>query len=170
MSDAATLYGAGSLEARGVDAGDGILPLCPMFDGDVDAVLGYLADLAGEGRRRTAPLHGRSSPRASADDRKTPAAPRIDLILYMSAESEKSRRALRAVREVLKDYDPDQVRFSTCDLSVTPQDAEADSVVFTPTLVTQGSGPRTSIIGNLEDRDILRDLLDASGVDRRWDD
>lgn len=141
-----------------------------MFDGDIDAVLDYLAHLAGEGRRQTASSLGRRSRPASADDRKTPAAPRVDLILYVSAASEKSRRALRAVREVLKDYNTEQVRLSTCDLSVTPQDAEADSVLFTPTLVTQGPGPRTAIIGNLEDRDILRDLLEANGVDRRRDD
>lgn len=47
----------------------------------------------------------------------------------------------------------------------------ADSVIFTPTLVTQGLGPRTAIIGNLEDQEILLDLLEANGVDRRrWDD
>lgn len=157
MTDAPTVYEPGTF--------------CPMFDGDVDSLLEYLADLTGESRRRTAPAGGRLPRRATATDRRQPPAqPRIDLILYMSAESEKSRRALRAVRDVLKDYDARQVKFSTCDLSVRPQDGEADSVLFTPTLVTQGQGPRTAIIGNLEDRDVLRDLLDANGVDRRWDD
>jgi hypothetical protein len=36
--------------------------------------------------------------------------------------------------------------------------------------VKQGPGPRTSIIGNIEQHEALTDLLDASGVDRRWDD
>jgi hypothetical protein len=67
-------------------------------------------------------------------------------------------------------YNSAQVKFSTCDLSQSPQEGEVDSVVFTPTLVKQGPGPRTSIIGNLDQEDILKDLLDASGVDRRrWD-
>ena len=92
-------------------------------------------------------------------------------MLYTSAASAKSQKALRAVREVLAQYVASQVKFSTCDLSTSPQDAEADSVVFTPTLVKQGPGPRTSIIGNLDQEEILKDLLDASGVDRRrWDD
>jgi hypothetical protein len=63
------------------------------------------------------------------------------------------------------------VKFSTCDLSERPQDGEVDAVLFTPTLVKQGPGPRTSIIGNLQQEDILKELLDTSGVDRRrWDD
>lgn len=106
---------------------------------------------------------------ASARDRDRPQEPKIDLVLYTSPESEKSRRAIRAVQEVLKRYDARQVRFTTCDLSQRPQDGDADSVVFTPTLVKQGPGPKTAIIGNLEREEILCDLLDSSGVDRRWD-
>lgn len=107
--------------------------------------------------------------RASARDRDTPVAPKVDLVLYTSPESEKSQRAMRAIQNVLKRYDERQVRFSTCDLSQRPQDGEADSVVFTPTLVNKGPGPKTAIIGNLEREEVLCDLLDASGVDRRWD-
>ena len=140
-----------------------------MFD-DVDALLERLSDVASEGKRRTGHLRPRPSPSATADDRKRPGEPRVDVVLYVSAASEKPQRALCAVREVLKDYDAGQVKFSTCDRLVRPQDAEADAVIFTPTLVTPGPGPRTAIIGNLEDKDILRDLLDANGVDRRWDD
>jgi hypothetical protein len=168
MWDAQAVYPVGSVADRGVHDIDAEAPFCPMFD--IDAVLERLSDVAGERRRRTGPLRPGPSPRAAADDRKTPVEPRVDLILYVSAASEKSLRALRAVKEVLRDYQAEQVRFSTCDLSVHPQDGENDSVLFTPTLVTQGPGPKTAIIGNLEDKDILRDLLDANGVDRRWND
>ena len=41
--------------------------------------------------------------------------------------------------------------------------------VFTPTLVKRGPGPRTWLIGNLDHADLLVDLLDVSGVDRRRD-
>jgi len=170
MFDAATVYAAGSLNDGGVCEPDGVESFFPLFD--VDDLIERWSGVAGEGRRRTAPGPRRPAPhpRTKAPDQKRPVEPKVDLILYTSPESDKSQRALRAVREVLKDYAPDQVHFTTCDLSVQPQAGDADSVVFTPTLVTQGTGPRTAIVGNLEDKDVLRDLLDANGVERRWDD
>lgn len=119
--------------------------------------------------RQTGPRERRTQKQRS-DDRQAQNEPKVELVLYTSAESEKSQRAVRAVKEVLKRYDISQVRFSMCDLSQRPQDGEIDDVVFTPTLVKQSPGPRTSIIGNLEREDVLCELLDASGVDRRWDD
>jgi len=109
-----------------------------MFD--IDAVIERWSDVAAEGRRRTAHGHGRPTPRprAAAADRKTRIEPKVDLVLYTSPESDKSQRALRAVREVLKDYDPEQVRFTTCDLSVHPQEGEEHSVVIS-------SRPRTPL-------------------------
>ncbi|MBI2188729.1 MAG: hypothetical protein HYU37_16650 [Acidobacteria bacterium] len=121
---------------RGVQEID--VPFCPTFD--IDRTIERWPDTAGESRRRLAHSFRRPARRStdSSADRATPPQPKVDLILYMSAESEKSQRALRAVREVLRDYDAAQVHFSTCDLSV---------------------------------QEILRDLLEANGVDRRrWDD
>jgi circadian clock protein KaiB len=139
---------------------------------DVDAFLDRMLELTGETRHRLRGPAGHQAPRRhKANHAPDPPPPKIDLVLYLSAESEKSQKALRAVREVLSQYVASQVKFSTCDLSKSPQDADADSVVFTPTLVKQGPGPRTSIIGNLNQKDVLTDLLDASGVERRpWDD
>lgn len=146
----------------------------PLFDDslDIDALIDSLSRLESDRPRRLGGVRGRATPprRSSAGDSQPPQEPKIDLVLYTSPASEKSRRAMRAVEQVLRRYDMSQVRFVTCDLSKRPQDGDADSVVFTPTLVKQGPGPRTSIIGNLEREEILCDLLDASGVDRRWDD
>jgi circadian clock protein KaiB len=138
---------------------------------DINAFLDRMQELTGEASRRLRGPVGYHPPRRhKANDVPDP-PPKIDLVLYTSAESEKSQKALRAVREVLSQYVSSQVKFSTCDLSKRPQDADADAVVFTPTLVKQGPGPRTCIIGNLDQKDVLTDLLDASGVERRpWDD
>ena len=61
------------------------------------------------------------------------------------------------------------IAFTICDVANDPQGAEEDSIVFTPTLVKRGPGPRTWLIGNLDQPDLLIDLLDVSGVDRRRD-
>ena len=144
---------------------------CPLWDDefDIDGFLDRISMEASPVRRRIAGPVVRSGRRAMAhDDSIVP--PRIDLILYTSAVSEKSQRAVRAVQEVLRGYDASQIKFVTCDLAQRPLEGDVHAVVFTPTLVKQGPGPRTSIIGNLENPGVLRDLLDASGVDRRWED
>ena|SRR5688572_20837698 len=133
---------------------------------DVDALL-HQVFLMGETRRRVAGVPQKPpASRVRAHDGYKTQPPRIDLILYTSAASEKSQKAARAVQDVLKKYNAAQIKFAVCDLSVCPQEGETDAVVFTPTLVKQGPGPRTSIIGNLDREEILCDLLDASGVDR----
>ena len=139
---------------------------------DIDAFLDRMRELTGETRRRLRGTAGRPAPvRHKSNEDAPPVSPKIEIVLYVSAASEKSQKALRAIHAVLENYVEAQVKFSTCDLSQRPQDGEVDSVVFTPTLVKQGPGPRTSIIGNLDSEEILKDLLDASGVDRRrWDD
>jgi len=143
----------------------------PWLEINLDAFLSYLSELAGETRRRTASSISRPPVRSStARDKGKARDPKVELILYTSRESDKSQRAVRAIEDVLKHYDRSQVRLTMCDLSARPEDGEADSVVFTPTLVKQGPGPKTAIIGNLDGGEVLRDLLDASGVDRRWDD
>ena len=120
-----------------------------------------------DNRRRTRPpAHHRG---LSHDNTRPGKATKIELVLYTSASSEKCMKALRTVRDVLDQYDTSQVKFSVCDLSGRPSLGDADSVVFTPTLVKRGPGPRTWIVGNLDQADLLVDLLDVSGVDRKRD-
>ena len=138
---------------------------------DIEAFLDHMQELTGETRRRVHGPSGHPVARRHKSNDRPEVPPKIEIVLYTSAESEKSQKALRVIKGVLDMYVSAQVKFSTCDLSQSPENGEADSVVFTPTLVKQGPGPRTSIIGNLDQEEILKDLLDASGVDRRrWDD
>ena len=94
---------------------------------------------------------------------------KIELVLYVSAASEKCQRALRTIDSVLQQYDAAQVNFRIRDMAASPPDGEEDAVVFTPTLVKRGPGPRTWIVGNLDQPELLIDLLELSGVDRRRD-
>ena len=139
---------------------------------DLDPFLDRMADIIAQTKRR----RERGSTRPPADHRGTShdsnrpgKGVKIDLVLYTSASSEKCQKAIRTVHAVLERYDTSQVRFSICDLSGRPQSAEEDSVVFTPTLVKRGPGPRTWIVGNLDQPDLLVDLLEVSGVERKKD-
>jgi CheY-like chemotaxis protein len=108
--------------------------------------------------------------RETSNDRTRIGKPvKIELVLYTSPSSEKCRKALRTIRTVLDQYDTAQVAFSVCDLSGRPASADEDAVVFTPTLVKRGPGPRTWIVGNLDQPELLVDLLEVSGVDRKKD-
>jgi circadian clock protein KaiB len=91
----------------------------------------------------------------------------LELVLYTSAASEKCQRAMRTLQRVMDKYNAAQVRLTVNDLSASPTVGEEDSVVFTPTLVKRGPGPRTWIVGNLDQDDLLIDLFEVSGVERK---
>jgi CheY-like chemotaxis protein len=92
---------------------------------------------------------------------------KIDLVLYTRGESDVCRRALTTIHRVLDKYNRAQVCLTVCDLAATPDGGDHDSVIYTPTLVKRGPGPRTWIVGNLDQDEFLIDLLELSGVDRR---
>jgi CheY-like chemotaxis protein len=96
-------------------------------------------------------------------------AVKIELILYTREGSEACSRALSTMHRVLAQYNKAQVRLTVCDLAETPDGGDEDSVIYTPTLVKRGPGPRTWIVGNLDQDEFLIDLLELSGVDRRRD-
>ncbi|MFN7132822.1 MAG: response regulator [Myxococcales bacterium] len=95
-------------------------------------------------------------------------AVRTELVLYISAASPSSLKALRNMQRLLKDFDGAQVKFEVCDLSRDPHPpmVEEDRVAFTPTLVKRFPGPRTWILGDLDNAQIVSDLLTHSGVER----
>jgi two-component system, OmpR family, response regulator len=139
---------------------------------DVDTLLDCMADIVAATKQRRQFAGGArpaSRPTLALDGHRPPRGIRLELVLYTSAASEKSQRALRTVQRVLEKYNASQVNFTIRDLSSRPSSGDEDSVVFTPTLVKRGPGPRTWIVGNLEQEDLLIDLFDVSGVDRKRD-
>jgi CheY-like chemotaxis protein len=137
---------------------------------DIEPLLDRMGDIVAATRRRRVP-NGSRSPlphRSTSHDTHRPARPpKIELVLYTSAASEKCQKAIRSIRQVLEQYDASDVKFSICDLSGGPDRGDEDAVVFTPTLVKRGPGPRTWIVGNLDQPELLVDLLEVSGVRRR---
>lgn len=138
-------------------------------DEGTDFLLGPTGCLLAAPRRRST-TRQRGPQRSQAHDRSHAARPPVvELVLYTSAASARSLRAMRAVREVLSRFDRSQVRFEVVDLSQSPDRGDEDAVVFTPTLVKRGPGPRTYIVGNLDDPNLVGDLLELHGVRRRAD-
>jgi CheY-like chemotaxis protein len=139
---------------------------------DLDTFLGSVGDILANARRTRTMRTLRSGKRSLDSDGDKPGAKSrklIDLVLYTSPASDKCQKAIRAIQQVLDQYNVAQVNFTICDVAQNPEGAEQDSVVFTPTLVKRGPGPRTWLIGNLDQPELLVDLLEVSGVARRRD-
>jgi len=85
----------------------------------------------------------------------------IELILYISADSPRSANAINNIKRVLSRYRSDKVRLTICDLARNPTDGDADGIAFTPTLVKRSPGPRTYILGHINNPEVLIELLEG---------
>jgi CheY-like chemotaxis protein len=95
-------------------------------------------------------------------------AVRAELILYVSASSPSSLRALRNMQELLAVHVPNQVKFVVVDLSKeSPASVDEDRIAFTPTLVQRRPEPRTWILGDLHNIQVVADLLAYAGVEKK---
>lgn len=99
-------------------------------------------------------------PRASGPSHET----RIELVLYVTADSIACHRARAAMKDILKDYDANYVDFRIYDLESHLAAAQRDRIIFTPTLVKRWPDPRVWVLGDLTRRDVVIDLLEMAGV------
>jgi hypothetical protein len=89
------------------------------------------------------------------------------LILYVSPSSRLSMKARWNLESVLSGYDPEAVRLEVRDVTRDALQAEADRVVFTPTLLVRGPAEATAwVVGDLADPEIIVNLLRMGGVER----
>jgi hypothetical protein len=93
---------------------------------------------------------------------------RAEFILYVSASSPASLRALRNMQELLSHYVMSQVKLVVVDLAKeSPPSVDEDRIAFTPTLVQRKPEPRTWILGDLHNIQVVADLLSYAGVDKK---
>jgi KaiB domain len=85
----------------------------------------------------------------------------------VSPSSPASAQARRNLEDLLARFDATQVKYSVCDLVRDPRAGEHDRVAFTPTLVKRYPAPRTWVLGNLRETEIVGDLLRVCGVDAK---
>ena len=92
---------------------------------------------------------------------------RIELVLYVSSASPSSAQARSNLERLLQQFDGSQIRYTVCDLLREPLAGTADRIAFTPTLVKRYPEPRMWVLGNLREPQIIADLLQVCGVDRK---
>jgi CheY-like chemotaxis protein len=116
---------------------------------DVGAFLDQVALLVGRAGGPAAP----AQPAAGVS------GPGARFVLYVSPDSVASGKALRIFQKLLAALPASQVAFETCDVSKEPARAEADRVVFTPTLVKVFPEPRTWVVGDLSNPSVVGEIL-----------
>ena len=88
----------------------------------------------------------------------------VILKLYFSGVSTESRRAVRNLRRLLKEFDRHRIRLDVHDISdraapVAP--LEQDRIVVTPTLVRKHPLPKLWILGDLSKLEVVSDMINA---------
>ena len=89
----------------------------------------------------------------------------IELVLYISASSPSSVRALANLRRILRRYKSKHVAVDVCDLTTDPSCGERDQIAFTPTLCKRAPDPPMWILGDLSRPEPLIELLEYYGVE-----
>jgi two-component system cell cycle response regulator CpdR len=113
----------------------------------------FLTEVASRLRRPA----GQAGPEVSVD------APRLEAILYISSGSASSHRARRYMEDLLAGMRVPGLRFEVCDVSRDAPRAEADGVVYTPTLVCRWPGPPVRVVGDPSASMLVPDLLRVAG-------
>ena len=91
----------------------------------------------------------------------------VELVLYYTPPWPSSMKARRNLEKILGAYAADAVHLTLRDLGEHPDLAEADGVVFSPTLIKKSPGAPVWMLGDLSDATAVTDLLLASGLKPR---
>ena len=87
-----------------------------------------------------------------------------ELVLYVSPDSRASLKARANLAAILERYGNEKVRFEVCDVSREPLRAEADRILYTPTLVLKSASPAW-IVGDLSNHEAVVQLLRTAGLE-----
>ena len=107
------------------------------------------------------------APEGRGAERKVGGEPPVGLVLYLAPQSPASARARRNLEELLHDYDETQVTLTVRDVAADADHAEADRVIFTPTLVIHIGGAVARVVGDLMDLTAVTNVLTMGGLEKR---
>lgn len=86
----------------------------------------------------------------------------VELILYVSS-SPRCVRAIDTIKGVVSRFPRQRVKLTIHDLSMDPSQGVEDSISYTPTLVRRRPRPRTFILGDITNPEIVVELLQGAG-------
>jgi len=81
-----------------------------------------------------------------------PAAPLLDLRLYVAGRAPNSVSAIANLDAICREYTDGQYRLEIIDVLENPKRALTEGVLVTPTLIKLSPGPADKLVGNLSDK------------------
>lgn len=118
--------------------------------------------LEGPTRRPKMPLSSTLNGSSAGDGTDGGTPTRVELILYVSS-SPRCARAITTIKGVVSRFSSDRVGLTIHDLSTDPSQGVEDSISSTPTLVRRLPRPRTFLLGDMTNPDIVVELLQGAG-------
>ena len=92
--------------------------------------------------------------------------PALDIVLYVSPASASSAKARRNLDSILQSYDPESFHLTIRDVSQDLAGAEADHIVFTPTLIVRNPQAPCTMVGDLADASAVTLVLSMGGLEK----
>ncbi|MFP4374599.1 MAG: circadian clock KaiB family protein [Spirochaetaceae bacterium] len=81
------------------------------------------------------------------------------LKLFVTGRTKRSQNAVRSVRALLAERPDSGYELQVIDVLENPEEAEADRILATPTLLKEGEGGGIRLIGDLSNREQVTELL-----------
>ena len=91
----------------------------------------------------------------------------VDLTLYVAPQSPASVRARRNLEALLAEYEEGSIRLVVRDVASDAEQAEADRIVFTPTLIVRIGGVVARVVGDLVDATAVTNVLTMGGLEKK---
>jgi hypothetical protein len=101
-----------------------------------------------------------------ADSESGSPPPTLDIVLYVCPGSASSAKARRNLDAILQSYDPAAFHLTVRDVSRDLEDAEADHIVFTPTLIVRNPSAPCTMVGDLADTGAVALVLSMGGLEK----
>jgi circadian clock protein KaiB len=89
------------------------------------------------------------------------------LKLYIAGHNPRSERAIVNLKQICEAELAGDYQMVIIDVLETPQAAEQERILATPTLVREMPPPSRRLIGDLSDRELVLSALDLAGQPRR---
>jgi hypothetical protein len=100
------------------------------------------------------------------DEAAEPPGRPLEVVLYLNPASAISTRARRNLDAALQAYDPSTFRLTVRDVSRDLVEAEADHVVFAPTLIVRHPQAPCTLVGDLADDAVTTALLSLGAMEK----